>query len=1021
MADEVWRIRVEAEDNLEQLRARIAAARAAATQLGAAPYGGTPQAAADQAALNTARATMELARAQDRAAFSGLNHGQRVAYLRNQLDMLTPGTIRYYDAQTRLNNEIQRGTTISEVFSRQLMRIGVGLLVWTTIRAVQQSIQEQIAALREYELEVSRFAAITDQSVESATQAWDKYARIAVRAGVTPMQAAPVIRIAEQTAGETDQTRQQFVRTTTQLEELTGVSSEKIGRGLSSALKQAGKGLEEVQHMGDLVASTLARIPATNIDEVIAALQEAAPLAQLWGTSFDEAFNIIVEGSARAQESPEQIATSFQRLSKGLNQIAEGGAAAWERQRRLLKDFNIDVNDASNNLRPIPEILGEIARALPNLSAPRQQALLETVAGGSLRPEQTRNILGGISAFNADLSGAIEKLNGTLDRMTNIIDQSLGQTVKVMDARIAQLKEKGGILENILAWILRQTIGEIGGKQGAQAVTNIVEASTANVTGAGQKQDFLKNIIDRAQGDPEKVKQYVKEHNDAVKASLTKARQDMGEFWYATFYGGAAEEYARGLTITDEDLASTIVAGGQRIQGAATQRLASERRVQGQMSQVRTIEAQAMRAAPTEAPAAPLSELAKKIKTTMISQGGALTGEDFFPGMDTVNAQFDATKMTTDEINQARQQSIILVQQELAAHRQFLEAQGLEKDEINAIIKMEKDRLDLSYLQVRAKGQLLSLTSEEAARFQQAASDIAEKKQEAASNFQFQRLRNIEPSQFGQLQALTQMYNQFLTNIGSPEKTQHINLLLGENNTFKTMNARMTALQLAIEDLTKTEKAQLSGTWNLPAGATALVPISSLDIQRWNKSGGGGLSEEAIRALLGATSQSGDQVSSSMQTAANRIVAAIQESAAKSGLTSEKISSAKTIPEAVNATRDELLSRVSQALAMKEQVNAEMRRTLGMKTPTQDYEDASERDYRLRRLPAADQATAALKTAAQAANVTVSALPVKAVFNANISVMLNGAVVARTIIPILYNLITKMTASTGTRPKGVVR
>jgi hypothetical protein len=550
-----------------------------------------------------------------------------------------------------------------------------------------------------------------------------------------------------------------------------------------------------------------------------------------------------------------------------------------------------------------------------------------------------------------------------------------------------------------------------------------MDFSRAGQLGQEAKQPFIQDIIAKAGGDQQRAVQLAAEQRKSVLDAFNKQTSLNPVEWFA------ARNYAVMLQVTDEEIVRAMAQGTQKIQEASTERAAAIKagpltpllpQFQQAGSRTDPLTQRIAAAAARPEPVSPLSEFAQKIKTTMVSQGGSLTGEDFFPNMGAVNAQFDATKMTMDEINQARRQSVELVQQELDMHRAFLEAQGLEKTEIDAIIKMEKERLDLSYLQVRAKEKLLGLTGAEAARFQQAASDMAEERQRAQSNFQFQRLRNVDPSQFGQLQALTQMYDQFLTNIGSPEKKMNINLLMGEQNVFKTMNARMTALQLALEDLTKVEKAQLSGTWNLPAGATALVPISSLDIQRWNKSGGGGLSEEAIRALLGATNQSGDQVSESMQTAATRIIAAIQEEAMKSGIMTEKIAEAKTIPEAIDATREGLQSRVSAALAMRDQALAAMRRSLDMRPLAQDYEDAAERDMRLRRL-SSDSRTMNDVLKVQAPQVTVSALPVKATFNASVSVVLNGAIVARTIIPILYDLITKMTASTGTRPKGTQR
>lgn len=57
----------------------------------------------------------------------------------------------------------------------------------------------------------------------------------------------------------------------------------------------------------------------------------------------------------------------------------------------------------------------------------------------------------------------------------------------------------------------------------------------------------------------------------------------------------------------------------------------------------------------------------------------------------------------------------------------------------------------------------------------------------------------------------------------------------------------------------------------------------------------------------------------------------------------------------------------------------------------------------------------------QQTTVNVSMLPVKATFNANLSVNLNGAVVARALVPILYDMLIRTARSTGVMPKGAQR
>jgi hypothetical protein len=100
---------------------------------------------------------------------------------------------------------------------------------------------------------------------------------------------------------------------------------------------------------------------------------------------------------------------------------------------------------------------------------------------------------------------------------------------------------------------------------------------------------------------------------------------------------------------------------------------------------------------------------------------------------------------------------------------------------------------------------------------------------------------------------------------------------------------------------------------------------------------------------------------------------------------------------------------------MKNQIDQEMRKTLNIQTPQPPNQD----DYALRHPQQPD--IQALKTLAQTPQINISALPIKANLNATISVMLNGAVVARALVPFFYDLFTKMAASTGTRPKGTTR
>jgi TP901 family phage tail tape measure protein len=66
---------------------------------------------------------------------------------------------------------------------------------------------------------------------------------------------------------------------------------------------------------------------------------------------------------------------------------------------------------------------------------------------------------------------------------------------------------------------------------------------------------------------------------------------------------------------------------------------------------------------------------------------------------------------------------------------------------------------------------------------------------------------------------------------GYEEDNQNVGLRL-ENNQTRVLNTNMTALNMVLEELVEVEKKQLEGVWNLPGGATAFVPITSLFYQQ---------------------------------------------------------------------------------------------------------------------------------------------------------------------------------------------
>jgi hypothetical protein len=135
---------------------------------------------------------------------------------------------------------------------------------------------------------------------------------------------------------------------------------------------------------------------------------------------------------------------------------------------------------------------------------------------------------------------------------------------------------------------------------------------------------------------------------------------------------------------------------------------------------------------------------------------------------------------------------------------------------------------DMVVLIRNARGELEIVTGLEAAFLD----DTTEALQAEKARFDIQRLNRVQPEQFQQLQQGAWQWQSYLGTVpGYDEEARTFYVVLADN-VARPIVTTSTALRYAIEDLTEVEKRQLEGMWNLPAGVTAYVPITSLFYQQ---------------------------------------------------------------------------------------------------------------------------------------------------------------------------------------------
>lgn len=893
--------------------------------------------------------------------------------------------------------------------------VAYAALIWTTFRAVGEVIDTTMAAMREYGVETARFAAITDQSVESAITQYGKLRDEVVRGGFTPQEGAAGITAAARFTKDPEGQRQ-LIEAGSSFARLIGDKDPtKSINAIASALRATGKDASNAKEMVAQLWAAYQRDPGDPA-QFFNTLTEAVPLAEKLGTTYEKTVNIISAGVATTGESAEVMSAALFRMGQAQEKLSGSELTS---VIDAFRSLNIDPQKATGGLKSTAELLDEVGEKWLTFSKDQQELALQALFGGEkIKGNYYQAARGIMEAYAKGISDGSSASVSAVNDALNKIDNAFGSIEKRRKALLEQQKTEG----NVAGAFFSQLVGDasvftgslFGGAEGGRKAAGFAELQSlvafksneqVQAVAGGRSESFLRSLIGMT---PDEVRQAVDEYNKNIE-EITSGKGVEGALYKSLFTisSQSVDEFIKGL----QDKSTLAQTAWAKILAPASNLGASL------MNITKGLAGAGMgiteKLTPLTADQKRLSDI-----SSFQSDIGTPAQRSFGDIMPT--SDIDMTKYTAEQINQAKQLSVQLSMQEIEIATQYIMSLGKTREEAEKIVAVRKDELDMTLLLIRSQEGLNYAQGLEAAHLQDALREMDKKQQEQQSNFQFRRLKDVDPSQFGQLQGLTQMYDKFLTSIGSPEKQMNINLLMGEQNTFKTMNARMTALQLALEDLTKVEKAQLSGTWNMPAGSTALVPITSLDLQRWNKSSGGGLSPEAIAALMGikgSTDLSGDKIKGAVDNSANAIVNAInagffpdqQEEIARANYQSSKS------PSDALSSMPDFLEELAKANYIKQQQQPSR--------ITGGYRDMEE--YRSL-LKDADTYPGQFKSSdpsfrQQQTTVNVSMLPVKATFNANLSVNLNGAVVARALVPILYDMLIRTARSTGVMPKGAQR
>ena len=961
--------------------------------------------AAVNAALNSLGSAFDRVNSQARAMGASLDQstarlsqsigaqGQVMGQTLSAQGKLADGTRMTISAQEQFGTTVDSNTKRMGYFQRELRNIGTAIIIWQGLREVVQTINDVHDAQAALSAEVVRFGLVTGQYVGEAKEAYLSLQSVTTGQGILPSEAGTTIGTAARFAPGDTEGQKEFIRTVSQASNVFGIEPARMTSIFTASLKQQNLEAKDASIVFDqLVASYKGGVG--DIAQLGNAMTEASTIQGKWNTEYVETLGLITELSGATGEGAETVTSALVRMTDVISKLdgsqAVEFAQAW---REIAREANVPINiqtDTGEFLDPL-DMLMEIGSAWDQLNAEQQNKAFELL--GLLKPTYQQI---GRATLSALADGQLSNLEVIKDAGEAagkaFLDSYAGQLQKARALQEEVFQTQGaaaGLVSRLSTWAFEF----VGDPESAAKVNEQLRGAPAGL-GQAEKDAFIKSLVGMSE---EEARQAIQDWNERVATSARRNFETLGSA-LNPFTAANIGQVADALTFSSLDegisrwreLSDAAKEAAGAIKPVADMAAGDVLNLTGGVFKNQypdtTPDAQT-----GGLPDDGLTETQRRRRDILLNQGtGALLPTN----------SLDAQSLSQQEFNQALTESQAVYDAILQQQIEEMRLAGMTQEQIDEQVAKLREAAEITSVLVELEGQRYDYVSgTQAVYLKDAVQNRLDAKREtertsreSESNFAFRRLKDVDPSQFGQLQASAQMYNQMLTAMGSPEKNKNINLMLGEENVFKSMNVRMTALQLALEDLTKVEKAQLSGTWNLPAGATALVPISSLDVQGWNQppAGGGGLANmtpEQFAAILGEMNQSatgtgGGIVGNTVQE--RRRITGYDEAQMRREV-GDLMDSARQRPSRLRPSTDE----------------AQMRQEVG------NLMDSARR----RQVDREPRSGSMPRTLAPRVDVNVNPAPIKNTINLNVIAQVNAGVLFKIVQTMLFSQLARMSRS----------
>lgn len=709
----------------------------------------------------------------------------------------------------------QASGRFSGSFKRHVVWFAQGTVIYYAISSVINLVGDQMKAatvdMIAYQDAVARMVYITATGVGELDELASSARSIGVIFGQFPTDVMPALVGTTQATKDTTE-QLLYLRDASQWAFMSG---QDLGEGLDQLIgveRVWNMEADEGQRILDMVALSyrVAKIP---MDEMMDTLEKGGRIAESVGLSFNEYAATVAAVGEYSNLTASQVTTLMEAVSARPFQPAL--AARFEREFGFMDIPLFEPGTAGTQRRAVADIIDDLISQWDNLSAAQRQSVAEIMVGRRLAAEFLT------------LMEAWKHVPEYVDEYSDALGESNRLTEQLMSTTSAQLDIARTAWAN-----LRTEIGLTMDK--TLGFRSAVMDLAASLEAAARWQRLARGLPAEGPTLREDIEARIMHAQELQRGLETRPLQTTAYLQMRGFAGQrppreALEAQIAGAEGPDiSDWLQQFVDYWQQQLEAITPPRGAE--LQAGYRGARAGEVTFAQPQVSE------QDIARQ-QWTEWQAGGGIDFEQWIIGFDAITNVMDYTEFTQQQINQAQEESVALVDEMVQAYilrATILKGEELTWQEINQIMQEVYLWANAQVEVYRdASGELQVIVGQEAAFLDTQLQALEAEK----SRFDIQRLRDVGPEQFGGLQQAAWQWQAYLQTVpGYDEEARQFYVVLADN-VARPIVTTSTALRYAIEDLTEVEKRQLEGMWNLPAGVTAYVPITSLFYQRQEATG----------------------------------------------------------------------------------------------------------------------------------------------------------------------------------------